>query len=35
MRERLLAIDGELEIESAPGTGATIFARVPLSQATE
>jgi PAS domain S-box-containing protein len=35
MRERLLAIDGELEIESASGTGTTIFARVPLSQATE
>jgi signal transduction histidine kinase len=30
MRERAALIDGRLEIESAPGTGATIFARVPL-----
>jgi PAS domain S-box-containing protein len=35
MRERLLAIDGQLEIESSRGTGTTVFARVPLSHATE
>jgi signal transduction histidine kinase len=30
MRERLLLIGGTLEIESATGTGTTIFARIPL-----
>ena len=30
MRERLLLVGGELEIESSPTTGTTIFARIPL-----
>jgi signal transduction histidine kinase len=30
MRERLLLIGGTLEIESAPGTGTALFARVAL-----
>jgi signal transduction histidine kinase len=30
MRERAALINGRLEIESAPGAGTTIFARVPL-----
>ena len=30
MRERAALINGRLKIESAPGAGATIFARVPL-----
>jgi signal transduction histidine kinase len=30
MRERAAFINGRLEIESAPGAGATLFARVPL-----
>lgn len=30
MRERAALINGQLEIESAPGAGATLFARVPL-----
>jgi len=30
MRERAALINGRLEIESAPGAGATLFARVPL-----
>ncbi len=32
MRERLALIGGELELESSPGAGTTIFARVPLEQ---
>jgi signal transduction histidine kinase len=30
MRERLLSLGGELEIESSVGAGATIFARIPF-----
>ncbi len=30
MRERLVLIGGELEIESSIGVGTTIFARIPL-----
>jgi signal transduction histidine kinase len=30
MRERLALIGGTLEIESSPGAGTTLFARVPL-----
>ena len=30
MRERLLLVGGQLKIESSPGTGTTIFARIPL-----
>jgi signal transduction histidine kinase len=30
MRERLLLVGGELEIESSPNVGTTIFARIPL-----
>jgi signal transduction histidine kinase len=33
MRERLSLLGGEIEIESAPGTGTTIFAKIPLQQA--
>lgn len=32
MRERLLLVGGELEIESSPGAGTTIFARIPLAR---
>jgi signal transduction histidine kinase len=31
MRERLLLAGGSLTIESAPGAGATVFARIPLT----
>lgn len=31
MRERLLLVGGELEIESSTGVGTTVFARVPLT----
>lgn len=31
MRERMLLVGGRLEIESSPGAGATIFARIPLA----
>ncbi|MEQ1606284.1 MAG: PAS domain S-box protein [Pyrinomonadaceae bacterium] len=31
MRERAILAGGELEIESSPGKGATIFVRVPIS----
>jgi signal transduction histidine kinase len=30
MRERLALVQGTLELESAPGRGATVFLRVPL-----
>jgi len=30
MRERLALIGGTLDVESAPGAGTTIFARVTL-----
>jgi light-regulated signal transduction histidine kinase (bacteriophytochrome) len=30
MRERLVLVDGTLEIESAPGRGTTLYVRVPL-----
>jgi signal transduction histidine kinase len=30
MRERLLLVGGELEIESSPGLGTTVFARIPV-----
>lgn len=30
MRERLLLVGGELEIESSPAAGTTVFARIPL-----
>jgi signal transduction histidine kinase len=29
MRERLMFIGGDLEVESSPGAGTTIFARIP------
>jgi signal transduction histidine kinase len=31
MRERLALVGGELEVESSPGLGTTLFARIPLS----
>jgi signal transduction histidine kinase len=31
MRERAALVGGTLEIESAPGEGTTVFARVPLT----
>jgi PAS domain S-box-containing protein len=30
MRERLALVGGTLEVESAPGTGTTVFTRIPL-----
>jgi signal transduction histidine kinase len=33
MRERLALVGGELEIESSPGLGTTVFARIPASTA--
>jgi signal transduction histidine kinase len=30
MRERLSLVGGQLEIESSPNAGTTIFARIPL-----
>jgi signal transduction histidine kinase len=33
MRERVTLLGGTVEIESAPGHGTTIFARIPLSEA--
>lgn len=33
MRERMEAVGGTLEVESAPGAGTTIFARAPLAAA--
>lgn len=35
MRERLEMVGGSFEIESAPGTGTKITARIPVSKATE
>lgn len=35
MRERAALVGGSLEIESAPGAGATIFARVPITDYEE
>jgi signal transduction histidine kinase len=31
MRERMSLVGGNLEVESSPGTGATILARIPLA----
>jgi signal transduction histidine kinase len=31
MRERARLVGGALEVESAPGGGTTVFARVPVS----
>jgi signal transduction histidine kinase len=31
MRERMSLVGGKLEVESSPGAGATIFARIPLA----
>ncbi|MFN7928757.1 MAG: PAS domain-containing protein [Blastocatellia bacterium] len=35
MRERATLIGGTLEIESSPGSGTTIFARIPISPANQ
>ena len=35
MRERLSLIGGTLDIESSPGNGTTLFARIPLEPAAE
>jgi len=35
IRERLMFIRGDLEIESSPGVGTTIFVRIPLSDSRE
>ena len=35
MRERLALVDGELEVESEPGAGTTIFARIPVPRSQE
>ncbi len=35
MQERVALLDGTLTIESAPGSGATIFARIPLPGAAQ
>jgi signal transduction histidine kinase len=32
MRERAVILEGELEIETSPGNGTTIFVRIPLSR---
>jgi signal transduction histidine kinase len=32
MRERLRLVNGELSIQSEPGRGTTVLARVPLGQ---
>jgi signal transduction histidine kinase len=34
MRERVRLLDGELDIESAPGQGTTVLAWVPLKEKT-
>jgi signal transduction histidine kinase len=31
MRERLLLVGGELVVESSPGVGTTVFARIPYA----
>ena len=31
MRERLLLVGGELDIESSPGLGTTLFVRIPVT----
>jgi signal transduction histidine kinase len=35
MRERAALVGGTLEIESAPGAGTTVYARVPVSPHAE
>jgi signal transduction histidine kinase len=35
MRERVAQVGGTLEVESAPGSGTTIFARIPLDEGPE
>jgi signal transduction histidine kinase len=35
IRERALLVGGELEIESAPGQGTTVFIRVPIATASD
>ncbi|HEX2078500.1 MAG TPA: PAS domain-containing protein [Longimicrobium sp.] len=35
MRERLLLVGGTLEVESVPGKGTTLFARIPLGGGNE
>ena len=32
MRERVALVGGTLEVESTPGAGTTVFARIPLSK---
>jgi signal transduction histidine kinase len=32
MRERLELLGGTLEVESEPGAGTTVYARVPLNE---
>jgi signal transduction histidine kinase len=32
MHERVAQVDGTLEIESSPGSGTTIFVRIPLDE---
>jgi signal transduction histidine kinase len=32
MRDRIEAVGGALAIESSPGTGSTVLARIPVSQ---
>lgn len=35
MRERAALIDGNLQIESKPGVGTTVFVRIPLDRSTQ
>lgn len=30
MSERMMLVNGTIQIESSPGSGTTVFARVPL-----